>query len=495
MRTIVVRGLGLLGWALVLLAAPPGTHAWPMTTRVSVSSVGVQADNYSEHCSISADGRVVAFVSLASNLVSDDTNNAQDVFIYDRLTWQTSRVSQSSSGAQGNGGCTSTSISADGHSVAFASYASDLVTGDTNSAQDIFVHDMQTGETTRVSVVSFSGTQANGGSQAPDISADGRFIAFASDASNLVLGDTNSSQDVFVHDRQTGQTTRVSVDTFGVQANSVSVFPSISSNGRFVAFASDASNLVLGDTNDRTDIFTHDMQTGQTARVSVSSSGAQGNSSSFYSSISTDGSFIAFSSGASNLVPGDTNSREDIFVRDRQTATTTRVSVTSSGTQGNGFCERSSISTDGRFVAFESFASNLVPGGTNGVKSVFVHDRESAATTRASVDSFGLEGNGNSSIPSISADGRFVAFVSLASSLVPDDTNSAQDVFVHERGPPPCPADANGDGVVDFLDLNIVLSDFGRSGAPGTIAGDLDGDGVVDFLDLNIVLSNFGVAC
>ena len=258
-------------------------------------------------------------------------------------------------------------------------------------------------------------------------------MVFYSSASNLVSGDTNGWSDIFVHDRQTGQTTRVSVASDGTQGNSASDKPSISSDGRYVAFKSTATNLVSGDTNGFIDVFVHDRQTGQTTRVSLASDSTQGNGDSYSPSISADGRYVAFRSSASNLVSGDTNGTSDIFVHDRQGGGTTRVSVASDGTQGNGDSYSPSISADGRYVAFMSAASNLVSGDTC-CSDIFVHDRQSGQTTRVSVASDGAQGNNHSWYPSISADGRYVAFHSYASNLVSGDTNSAPDVFVHDRG-------------------------------------------------------------
>jgi Tol biopolymer transport system component len=232
------------------------------------------------------------------------------------------------------------------------------------------------GTTTCVSVAS-DGSQGNDGSYSPSISADGRYVAFDSDASNLVSGDTNSESDVFVHDRQTGETTRVSVASDGEQGNEDSWYPSISADGRHVAFGSSASNLVGGDTNSEYDVFVHDRQAGQTTRVSVASDGGQGNDRSEEFSISADGRYVVFDSAASNLVGCDTNDVWDIFVHDRQAGQTTRVSAASDGSQGNSDSGGSSISADGRYVVFDSAASNLVGGDTNGNWDVFVHDRES----------------------------------------------------------------------------------------------------------------------
>ncbi len=220
-------------------------------------------------------------------------------------------------------------------------------------------------------------------------SADGRYVAFASFASNLVPGDTNSLTDVFVHDRQTGKTTRASVDSAGGEANGISILPAISADGRFVTFTSFASNLVPGDTNSLTDVFVHDRQTGKTTKVSVDSAGGEANGISFNHVISADGRFVAFTSLASNLVPGDHNGLRDIFVHDRQTGETTRVSVDSAGGEANGSSMFPAISADGRFVAFTSFAFNLVAGDHNGLRDVFVQDRQTGETTRVNADSAG----------------------------------------------------------------------------------------------------------
>jgi Tol biopolymer transport system component len=426
----------------VIFAATLALCACPalagVTTRVSVASDGTQGngDSGDSGTSISADGRFVAFYSDASDLVPGDTNTASDVFVHDRQTGQTTRVSVASDGTQGNYESRYPSISADGRFVAFDSSASNLVPGDTNGYRDVFVHDRQTGQTTRVSV-SGDGTQGNsntGFPYGPSVSADGRFVAFDSSASNLVPADTNGYRDVFVHDRQTGETTRVSVSSNGTQGDSGSYDPSISADGRFVAFYAYASNLVFGDTNGLEDIFVHDRQTGVTERVSApTTGGGQSKGESYYPSISADGRYVAFWSYASNLVLGDTNGCDDVFVRDRLTGQTTRVSVSSDGTQGNSYSYGPSISTDGRYVMFHSYASNLVPDDTNACGDVFMRDRQTGETMRVSVSGDGTQGNGESRYPSISADGRFVAFDSSASNLVSGDTNGYRDVFVHDR--------------------------------------------------------------
>jgi uncharacterized repeat protein (TIGR01451 family) len=422
------------------------------TRRVSVASDGTQGNYNSNVPSISADGRYVAFQSDSTNLVGWDTNGFEDVFVHDKITGQTRRVSVDSNGAQGNGQSNNSFISADGRYVAFRSNASNLVSGDTNGTWDVFIHDNITGQTTLVSVDN-NGAQGNEWSDWPSISADGRYVAFTSGASNLVGGDTNGHWDIFVHDNTTGQTTRVSVDSNGAQGNGQSYGPFISADGRYVAFSSVASNLVGGDTNGKYDVFVHDRTTGQTRRVSVDSNGAQANGDSGVRSFSADGRYVAFESIASNLAGGDTNGYWDVFVHDNTTGQTRRVSIASNGTQGNGQSFDPSISTDGRYVAFFSDASNLVGGDTNGIWDVFVHDNTTGQTRRVSIASNGTQGNNGSQSPSISADGRYVAFASTASNLVSGDTNGDQDIFVHEW---------------TFYGVVVAPPTDARSGAPGT---------------------------
>ncbi len=283
-----------------------------LSELISISSAGVAGNGPSIHGSISADGRFVAFASEANNLVPGDTNGAADVFVHDRDTGITERVSVSSAGIQATGGNSGyhCSISADGYIVAFGSFADNLVANDTNDSLDILVHDRRHGTTERVSVSS-SGEQANGYSYilVESISADGQRVVFASEASNLVPGDTNEFGDIFVRDRAAQTTRRVNVATDGAQARGVSGLnlPSISANGRYVAFATDASNLVPGDGNREMDIFVHDLQTRITTRVSEAGGNIYDSGS-----FSADGRTLAFSSYA-NLVTGDTNETQDIF--------------------------------------------------------------------------------------------------------------------------------------------------------------------------------------
>ena len=424
-----VRFSRLVGGAAHAGVAP----AHGVTTRVSVASKGRQGNRNSYGWAISADRRYVAFESLASNLVPGDSNRNLDVFVRDVRGRVTRRVSLASNGRQGNGGSGEPAISADGRYVAFASGASTLVARDTNHFSDVFVRDRESGVTSRVSVTR-DGRQGNADSELPAISPDGRYVVFTSMATNLVPRDTGTATwDVFVRDRRTGTTNMVSVASDGRRANSDSHIAAISADGRYVAFDSHAGNLVSDDTNRTWDVFVHDRNSRVTSRVSVASDGTQGDDWSQGAAISADGRYVAFSSPAGNLIAGDTNGWPDVFVHDRQSGVTSRVSVASDGTQGNLASEGAALSADGRYVAFSSYARNLIARDSNRTWDAFVHDRQSGLTSRVSIASNGREGNDDSSGVVIGPDGRQVAFDSEASNLVTGDTNRKVDVFVHDR--------------------------------------------------------------
>jgi Tol biopolymer transport system component len=421
--------------ALVVAAAPAGgaaTGAGGSTSRASVSSTGRQGNALSFDSAISAHGRYVSFGSAASTLVPGDTNGNVDVFVRDRLAGVTRRVSVGQGGQQANGDSSlHTAVSADGRYVGFSSDASNLVPGDTNDDGDAFVRDLRTGVTRLVSL------RADGRQVAPDsfldaMSGDGRHVVFTTDGSDLVPGDRNGEFDVYVRDRLAGVTRWVSIGLGGQAAADEGSFgQGISADGRYVTFVSAAPNLVAGDTNLSQDVFVRDRLAGRTHRVSVGPGGRESNGFSSGGSISADGRFVAFSSGASNLVPGDTNGVADVFVRDQQAGVTRRVSVGSSGRPGNNDSFNAAVSADGRYVAFISAASNLVAGDTNGFDA-FVRDRLAGLTRRVSVGPAGRQANGTTIVAAISADGRHVTFSSTASNLVPGDTNGESDVFVRD---------------------------------------------------------------
>jgi Tol biopolymer transport system component len=329
------------------------------TALLSVATNGAPGNAWSGLTAMSADGSIVAFTSGASTLVPGDSNGVSDVFVHDVGTGVTALASLGMGGAPANGPSFGISLSADGRYVAFASSASNLVPNDTNRDQDIFVLDNQTGTLVRANVSS-NGAQAAGAST-PRISSNGRFVAFQSGGADLVPGDTNAASDVFVHDLQSGATTRVSVASDGAQgnANSPSFAVSddasaISADGRFIAFSSYSTNLVAGVTSPRSNVYVHDMQTGATALASAAASGTPGDGDSAAADISADGRFVTFASSATNLVSGDTNGAWDVFVHDMTTGATARLS----GGHTDTFQAR--ISADGRWVTFASDATNLI---------------------------------------------------------------------------------------------------------------------------------------
>lgn len=354
-------------------------------------------------------------------------------------TGVTSLVSVGSDGVQGNDFSYAPGISADGRYVVFESGATNLVATDVHGVKSVYVRDLLLGTTEIVSVDS-SGVPGNDFSDCQAISADGRFVAFRSQASNLVPDDTNGVTDIFVHDRVLGTTQRVSVSSSGEQGNAEIYYTptSLSADGRYVAFGSTASNLTPHDVNGHSeDVFVRDVVAGTTELVSADAFGDSGNGWSIDPAISADGRYVAFRSEAANLVPDDTNGASDAFVRDRLAGTTERVSVNSAGEQANSAAWSPGMSADGRFVAFGSVASNLTPDDANDCWDVFVRDRETSTTSLASVSTWGGSGNSaypaNNWTPVISDDGRYVAFGSTASGLVPGDTNGIEDVFVRDR--------------------------------------------------------------
>jgi len=426
-RAVLIRRLALsagLSAGMVLPAAvSPGYGA--ATERVSVSSAGVQGNGNSGvgRPAASADGRFVAFVSRASNLVPGDTNARQDVFVRDRRTDQTERVSVDSAGRQASDArwdSEDVGISADGRFVAFTSSASNLVPVDANGQKDVFVRDRLTDRTERVSVAADDRENAFSSSDA-SISADGRFIAFRMGVADPRGLPYLVRWDVFVRDRARGTTERVT--SAGQPGAESAEAPAISPDGGFIAFASSASEPVNGSV-----LFVHDRNAGITEKLPGT------DSASGPLSISAGGRLVAFTSGAANLVAGDTNQDTDVFAADRSAGTVERVSVTSVESQANDDSAGAAISADGQYIAFYSSASNLSTVVARG--QVFRRDRTLGRTEQLSVDSAGVRANGHSEYPGISADGRTVVFPSCASNLVAGDSTAdcfgadGLDVFV-----------------------------------------------------------------
>ncbi len=414
-----IKTILMLGAALVATTG----QAWvgERTERVNVSSGGApgNASGANGPNSISWTGRFVAFWSNSSNLVPGDTNGFCDMFVRDRVTGRTERVSRGMGGRQPNANTCylgdAIPISADGRIVVFSSDASNLVPGDNNLRPDVFAFDRHTGRTERISVSS-GGAEAEGGFSFPrDMSEDGRFVLFGSTATNLVAGDTNIYDDLFVRDRWKGTTERVNVSATGVQANGEGFqLASISADGRYVAFGTAADNVVPG--VGAYQVYVRDRRFGTTQVVDTRPLLYAVNPS-----VSATGRCVAFE--------GYDDVGSDIYVHDRVTRTTRLVTPGLNGEHSNSFSQWPAISASGRYVAFQSDASNLVPGDTNGTSDVFRSDAITGAVTRVSVAKDGAQAN-NGSEPwsAISADGRHVVFSSEATNLVPD--NGGAGAFV-----------------------------------------------------------------
>jgi Tol biopolymer transport system component len=444
-----------------------------LTARLNVASEGQEsnADAFLTATGLSGDGRYVAFASEATNLVPDDTNNVFDVFVYDRWLGQLSRVSVSDEGKPGNQNSSMPAISADGRYVAFSSSATNLVPNDNNKVADIFVYDRSLQKIVRVSV-NPQGPESNAPAFNPILSKDGRYVAFESEATNLVMDDTNNVSDIFVYDTQTQGLQRVSISSTGVAGNGASFAAALSSDGNAVAFDSVATKLSPQDTNLFSDVFVHDLQTGQTTLASVASSGEIGNGNSFAPSLSSDGRYVVFESDATNLVSNDTNGTTDVFIRNLSFQETALVSITAEGEIGNADSFLPTISADGQAVTFLSFASNLISNDSNGVLDVFLSNRVTGQITRMNIDALGRESEFGlfHNLPvAVSMDGCYTAFTSSATNLVRGDTNGHFDVFARGN----VTRRASFDFTTLVLDLPVVqVPGFGNFNASLSVIPD-----------------------
>lgn len=413
------------------------------TALVSLGDTGVQGDRDSVGPAVSGDGNYVAFTSSATNLIFGDSPVIpweRHVFLRDRIAATTILITYDyvTGGYVYNGNSDVCDITPDGRYVVYFSDNDSLVPNDTNIATDIFLWDRLTGLNEIVSVSS-TGEPSNYTSVGCSASADGRFIAFASAASNLVPGDTNEVFDIFVRDRSGGTTVRASVSSEGGQAESTcSGFPSISGDGRYVAFNCEDANLVPDDTNLMLDVFIHDTLTGITELASLGSGGEPTNGDSHVSpnALSADGGTLSYSSIASNIVRKDKNDFHDIFVYDRARGTTERVNVSASGKEANNNSFSGQLSDDGRFVAYRCLASNLLPDDTNELDDVYIFDRDTGITKLVSVSTEGIQTNFNSGNHYLAPTGGHVSFMSWANNLVPDDVNLSSDVFIRTLDSP-----------------------------------------------------------
>ena len=398
--------------------------------RVSITSAGVEVSGASTAPSISGDGRVVAFVSQSTELVSgSDTNNATDIFTHDRMTGLTERVSVANDSSGANAASYSVAISGNGRWIAFDSFATNLAVTDADAFRDVYVHDRQSLETTIVSLGSRTPALDGPDVTQPAISADGMRVAFV--GSNL----TNAAvfaANVYVFDRNAMTTTLASVTPGNVASNENCSDPALSADGNLVVFVTQSAGFLPAPPLLAQQIFMKNLQTGELVLVSQNAAGERGADTSSLPSVSADGRFVAFVSHASNLVMNDSNGVPDIFVRDLQTSTTTRVSVDSAGVQGNapGTLTRPSISDDGRYVVFASDSSNLSAGDSPDYRDAFVHDRLTGTTRKLSANALGTAADRSTTSIVLSADGSTVAFDTNATNLISDDLLGYFDVFV-----------------------------------------------------------------
>ena len=391
-------------------AIVPGANVGIDTSISGGNPDNVSGDVSAYSGNISQDGRFVVFDSKANNLTTPSTTgNGTKIFIRDRLASATQLVSQSTSGVQANNGGTSPRISTDGRYVVFSSASTNLVSGDTNGKEDIFIRDRKLNTTRLVSVTS-AGTQGNNTSFDASVSADGQYITFSSFATNLTSPSPQTFSGVYVKNMSNGAITLVSKSSQGI-ANASSRWARISCEGRIITFASNANNLTSGDTTNSGNIkwrtYIVDMLNPSDPQyVRGNANGSNGSGS-----ISCNGNYITFSSSSSDLVPGDTNNKHDIFLYDRANDAIKNVSVDSSGMFANGNSYYGgSVSNDGKYVVFDSEATNLVAGDANGYSDVFIRNVQAGTTELISRDSSGSLSNGNTSFPSISSDGKYVSY-------------------------------------------------------------------------------------
>ena len=392
---------------------------------VGLNYLGQQLNSDFIAYGINGDGSAISFSTVDANVIANDTNALEDVFVFNPVTGTVVRGSESSLGAQGGNFSTEAWLSPDGRYLAFQSRAPNLVPSDGDGTNDVFIKDLSTGQTVRVSELG-GGLDATSHSEGLSISADGRYALFTTRADNLAVGTTIGRFNIVLRDMTTGAFQLISEDSGGVEGNNNSRGGVISEDGQWAVFRSEASNLVAGDLAGQRDIFIRDLNTWEIRRVTETNTGVESNSATDYFDVSSDGRYVVFSNSSTNLISeSDTNGTSDVFIRDMLTGEISRVSENSQGVQANGQSRAVSISADGRFVVFESMASNLDSTDTNGTWDVFVKDLLTGDLNRVST-----EGNGASTNGQISSDGRFILFKSLASNLAENDSNGTYDLFL-----------------------------------------------------------------
>ncbi len=458
-----------------------------VTEIVSVTSEGDQSSGYSVEPEVSDDGRHVVFYAAADDLVPGDTNGFADVFVRDRLTNETTRVSISSDGEQANGDCRFPTISGDGRMVAFHSSADNLVPDDTNSEWDIFVHDRKTGVTVRASVGPI-GEESDEGGYFGSISGNGQFVVFNT-GEPLSEEDTNNVSDIYRHDLISKDTVRVSVGTGGFQLDGASVKASISYYGEYVAFLSLARNVDPIDIDNRYDVYVRDILSDETVLVSPSSSNDQSaDEDCELSVISADGQNIAFITEATNLIEGEQLGVKYAYLYDRSKNLMRLMSRSYCGEPGDQRTDTVAITPDGQWVVFYSAAQNLVPGGSWPVRNIFLRNTVTNQILEVSEASDGSPANADSYDPALSNDGHIIVFSSIADNLVDDDSNNTHDIFAHELE---CISqqDLDNSGSVGVLDLLALLGCWGLC---TECAPDFDGNGAVGVSDLLVLLGSWG---
>ena len=458
-----------------------------VTEIVSVTSEGDQSSGYSVEPEVSDDGRHVVFYAAADDLVPGDTNGFADVFVRDRLTNETTRVSINSDGEQANGDCRFPTISGDGRMVAFHSSADNLVPDDTNSEWDIFVHDRNTGVTVRASLGPM-GKESDAGGFFGSISGNGQFVVFNT-GEPLSEKDTNNVSDIYRHDLISKDTVRVSVGTGGFQIHGASVDAAISYYGEYVAFSSLANNVDPIDIDNRYDIYVRDILSDETELVSRSSSNKQSaDEKCELPVVSADGQKIAFISEATNLIEGEQLGVKNAFLYDRSENLMRLMSRSYCGEPGDDRTHTVAVTPDGQWVVFFSEAQNLVPGGSWPEASIFLRNTLTNQILEVSEASDGSPANGGSFDPALTNDGHIVVFSSVADNLVEDDMNDTHDIFAHELV---CISqqDLDNSGSVGVPDLLALLGCWGLC---TECAPDFDGNGAVDVSDLLVLLGSWG---
>jgi Tol biopolymer transport system component len=344
-------------------------------TLVSTTTEGEKGNGYSWLPSLSADGTAVAFASAATNLHPDDGDSIVDTYVKDLITGELVLVSTAENGVKANAASYFPSISADGTAVAFYSAATNLGQVGGSPGYHVFVKDLVTGDVT-LAATNDNGKRANGFSYEATLSADGTRVAFYSEATNLDPADTDTAGDIYVKDLVTGEVMLASVSETGEKSNGWNEYPAISADGTKVVFVSAATNLDPLDTDEVVDVYLKDLVTGDITVVTVSETGEKSDQFAAEPHLSRDGTKVTFTTTATNLHPGDTDGILDVYVKDLVTGELLLASTSDAGVKGNDHNSQPRLSSDGTIVAFESHATNLDPGDTDTTRDIYVKDTD-----------------------------------------------------------------------------------------------------------------------